>query len=596
MFCEILRVKLFIIGKDSVDIIDSILMKYKMKYKIQGMELGRVTMDWSGLILGFLGGFGLFMFGMEYMGQGLQKTAGSRMKNILGALTRNRLLGVLVGAGVTALIQSSSATTVMVVGFVNVGLLSLRQAVGIIMGANVGTTITSWIVALGEWTKYLKPSVLAPVFIVIGVILIMFGKKSQTKSIGQILFGFGALFQGLEMMSSAAKPLSGLESVKNLFLILGSNAILGILTGAIVTAVIQSSSASVGILQALALAGLVPWGSAIYIILGQNIGTCITAILSSLGANLNAKRAAMIHFLFNLIGTIIFGIIAVIIFHVALPGLRDELINVTQISVLHTAFNILSTVILFPFGNILVSLAETLIKGKSKTQDDNYFLDERLLETPNIAVEATIKEVVRMGELACWNVQNSLEALLDRNGDKIKEVFETEREINSLQEKLNGFLIKLSNTNLAEKEQLKVAELFHMVSDIERVGDHADNIGELAVKLKEENLKFTDIAKKELESIADVALECFSKAIKAYEIQDIKLAGEAIPLEEKVDKLEEKLRSKHMKRLAKDECSPYAGIIFLDMLSNVERISDHASNIAALVLDEGRILTGEDGE
>lgn len=596
MFCEILRVKLFIIGKDSVDIIDSILMKYKMKYKIQGMELGRVTMDWSGLILGFFGGFGLFMFGMEYMGQGLQKTAGSRMKNILGALTRNRLLGVLVGAGVTALIQSSSATTVMVVGFVNVGLLSLRQAVGIIMGANVGTTITSWIVALGEWTKYLKPSVLAPVFIVIGVILIMFGKKSQTKSIGQILFGFGALFQGLEMMSSAAKPLSGLESVKNLFLILGSNAILGILTGAIVTAVIQSSSASVGILQALALAGLVPWGSAIYIILGQNIGTCITAILSSLGANLNAKRAAMIHFLFNLIGTIIFGIITVIIFHVALPGLRDELINVTQISVLHTAFNILSTVILFPFGNILVSLAETLIKGKSKTQDDNYFLDERLLETPNIAVEATIKEVVRMGELAYWNVQNSLEALLDRNGDKIKEVFETEREINSLQEKLNGFLIKLSNTNLAEKEQLKVAELFHMVSDIERVGDHADNIGELAVKLKEENLKFTDIAKKELESIADVALECFSKAIKAYEIQDIKLAGEAIPLEEKVDKLEEKLRSKHMKRLAKDECSPYAGIIFLDMLSNVERISDHASNIAALVLDEGRILTGEDGE
>lgn len=550
-------------------------------------------MDWTELILGFLGGFGLFMFGMEYMGQGLQKAAGSRMKNILGALTKNRLLGVLVGAGVTALIQSSSATTVMVVGFVNVGLLNLRQAVGIIMGANVGTTITSWIVALGEWTQFLKPSVLAPIFIVVGVVLIMFGKKSQTKSIGQILFGFGALFQGLEMMSTAAKPLSKLESVKNLFLLLGSNAILGVLTGAIVTAVIQSSSASVGILQALALAGLVPWGSAIYIILGQNIGTCITAILSSLGANLNAKRAATIHFLFNLIGTIIFGIVAVIVFHFAYPALRDRLITVTEISIVHTAFNILSTVILFPFGNLLVSLAEGLIKGSSKTQDENYFLDERLLETPNIAVEATVKEVIRMGELACWNVQNSLDALFVQNEDKIKEVFETEREINTLQEKLNGFLIKLSNVSLAEKEQLRVTELFHMVSDIERVGDHADNIGELAVDLKERDLSFSDMAKKELEGIADVALECFSKAVKAYEKQDKGLAGEAIPLEDKVDKLEEKLRSKHMKRLAKEECNPYAGVIFLDMLSNVERISDHASNIAALVLDEGRILTDE---
>lgn len=553
-------------------------------------------MDWTELILGFLGGFGLFMFGMEYMGQGLQKAAGSRMKNILGALTRNRLLGVLVGAGVTALIQSSSATTVMVVGFVNVGLLNLRQAVGIIMGANIGTTITSWIVALGEWTQFLKPSVLAPIFIVIGVILIMFGKKAQTKSIGQILFGFGALFQGLEMMSTAAKPLSKLDSVRNLFLILGSNAILGVLTGAIVTAVIQSSSASVGILQALALAGLVPWGSAIYIILGQNIGTCITAILSSLGASLNAKRAAAIHFLFNLLGTIIFGIVAVIIFDFVYPALRNQLITVTEISVVHTTFNVLSTIILFPFGNILVSLAESLIKGKSITKEDNYFLDERLLETPNIAVEATVKEVVRMGEMACWNVQNSLEALFEQNDEKIKQVFESEREINTLQERLNSFLIKLSNVSLAEREQLKVTELFHMVSDIERVGDHADNIGELALRLKEQNLNFSGMAKQELQNIADITLECFSKAVKSYEKQDVELAGEAMPLEDKVDKLEEKLRSKHMKRLAKEECNPYAGVIFLDMLSNVERISDHAANIAALVLDEGRILSGDDSE
>ena len=554
-------------------------------------------MDWLDLTLSFLGGFGLFLFGMEYMGEGLQKAAGSRMKNILSALTRNRLLGVLVGAGVTALIQSSSATTVMVVGFVNVGLLSLRQAVGVIMGANIGTTITSWIVALGEWTAFLKPAVLAPVFIVIGVVLIMFSKNAQLKSIGQILFGFGGLFLGLDMMSSAAKPLSKLESVKNLFLLLGSNPILGVLTGAIVTAVIQSSSASVGILQALALAGLVPWGSAIYIILGQNIGTCITAILSSIGANINAKRAATIHFLFNLIGTVIFGIIAIIIFNFAMPSLRDSLIDVTQISVVHTAFNVLSTIILFPFAGVLVSLAESLVKGKREEKaSDDYFLDERLLETPTVAVQSTIKEVLRMGEMACWNVQVSVEALFDQDEDKMKEVFEREREINTLQEKLNSYLIKLSNANLSEKEQLKVAELFHMVSDIERVGDHADNIGELAVKLKEQNLNFSDTAKNELEGIADVALECYSKAIKGYENQDKAMAIDAMELEYKVDKLEEKLRSKHMKRLAKEECDPYAGIIFLDMISNIERITDHASNIATLLLDEGRILSSEDND
>lgn len=557
------------------------------------MKLRGRAMDWMGLILDFLGGFGLFMFGMEFMGEGLQKAAGSRMKNILGALTRNRLLGILVGAGVAALIQSSSATTVMVVGFVNVGLLSLKQAVGVIMGANIGTTITSWIVALGEWTQYLKPSVLAPIFLVIGIVLVMFAKNSQVKSIGQIVFGFGSLFLGLDMMSEAAKPLSRLDSVKHLFLMMGNHAILGVLTGAIVTAIIQSSSASVGILQALALAGLVPWGSAIYIILGQNIGTCITAILSSIGASINAKRAATIHFLFNLIGTIIFGLIAIILCNFVFPTLRSQLISAAEISMLHTIFNVLSTIILFPFGNLLVSIAETIIKGKNKTHDKTYFLDERLLETPNIAVEVTIKEVIYMGELAYWNMQNALEALLDKNEEKIQAVFEKEREINTLQEKLNGFLIKLSNTSLAEHEQLRVSELFHMVSDIERVGDHADNIGELAKKLKEEKLNFSEIARKELENISHIALECFSKAIKAYETRNKELAQEALPLEDEVDKLEEKLRSKHMKRLVKEECDPFAGIIYLDMISNIERIADHALNIADLVVNEGKVLSSD---
>lgn len=552
-------------------------------------------MDWLNLILSFLAGFGLFLFGMEYMGEGLNKAAGDKMKNILGALTKNRLLGVLVGAGVTALIQSSSATTVMVVGFVNVSLLNLKQAVGVIMGANIGTTITSWIVALGEWTTYLKPSVLAPIFIVTGVGLIMFVKSLYVKSIGQILFGFGGLFLGLDMMSGAAEPLSELESVRNLFLLLGSNPFLGIVTGAIVTAVIQSSSASVGILQALALAGLVPWSSAIYIILGQNIGTCITAILSSIGASINAKRAAVIHFLFNFIGSVLFGIIAVLVFNVWATQYRDLLIDVTQISIVHSIFNVLSTILLFPFANLLVILAEKIIKGPIKDQEvTNYFLDERLFGTPYVAVQTAMEEAIRMGDMACWNVQMSIEALFERNEEKVKEVFEREREINELQSKLNDYLVKLTNLSISAADQKRVSELFHMVSDIERVGDHADNIGELALNMKEKNLSFSEIAQKELENITDISLQCFSKAMKAYEKQDRDMASEVLPLEKETDQLEEKLRSRHMKRLAKAECDPFAGIIYLDMVSNLERISDHALNIAQLVLEDKRTIYIED--
>lgn len=552
-------------------------------------------MDWLNLFLSFIGGFGLFLFGMEYMGDGLQKAAGSKMRNVLGVLTRNRLLAVLVGAGVTALIQSSSATTVMVVGFVNVGLLNLTQAVGVIMGANIGTTITSWIVALGEWTAFLKPAVLAPIFIVCGVILIMFIKKPRINAIGQILFGFGGLFLGLDMMSTAAEPLSQLEGVKQLFLLLGSNPVLGILTGAVVTAIIQSSSASVGILQALALAGLVPWGSAIYIILGQNIGTCITAVLSSISANTNAKRAAFMHFLFNLIGSIIFCIVALLVFNLWIPQLRDELITVTQISIVHTLFNVLSTIILFPFANGLVHLSELFIKGKSKKEETILqYLDERVLETPNIAVESAVKEVMRMGNIAYHNLQRAAEALFEEDEEKIKKVFEHEREINSLQAALNEYLVKLSNASLSNDEQDQVTAIFHMVSDIERVGDHADNIGELALSLKEENLSFSQGATEELEKIATLTMICFNNALTAYEKNDKALAQESKSLEAEIDQMEERLRSTHMKRLAKEICNPLAGIIFLDMISNMERISDHAANIANLVITDIRQWNEED--
>ncbi|MFQ9695264.1 MAG: Na/Pi cotransporter family protein [Zhenhengia sp.] len=542
--------------------------------------------NWLDIGLSFIGGLGLFLFGMEYMGEGLQKAAGPKMKKLLSILTSNRLLGVLVGAGVTALIQSSSATTVMVVGFVNASLMSLKQAVGVIMGANIGTTITAWIVSLGEWTSFLKPSVLAPLCIAVGIALIMFAKKQGAKHTGIILFGFGTLFLGLDMMSDAAKPLRELEAVKNMFVVLGSNPILGILAGAGVTAIIQSSSASVGILQALALAGLVPWNSAIYIILGQNIGTCITAILSSIGANINAKRAAAIHFIFNFLGSVIFGILAIVIFTFIAPGLGSQMIDVTQISIVHTIFNVVNTLLLFPFAGSLVYLAEHLVKGKNEAKPGELqHLDERLFETPSFAVENAVKEVVRMGEIAKNNMEVAMQALFEKNRDKVQEVFDTEREINELQNGINQYLVKLSNISLTEKESLRVTNLFHIVSDIERIGDHADNIAELATTMIEDDSKFSDEARKELTRINEMGIQCLETALKAYEVTDDRLAKKAMVLEDHVDKLESNMRTNHIKRLVQKVCEPMAGIAFLDTLNNIERISDHASNIAQVVLE-----------
>ncbi|MDF2878499.1 MAG: Na/Pi cotransporter family protein, partial [Clostridia bacterium] len=545
--------------------------------------------SWLNVALGFLGGFGLFLFGMEYLGEGLQKAAGSRMKNLLGVLTNNRFLGVLVGAGVTGLIQSSSATTVMVVGFVNAGLMSLKQAVGVIMGANIGTTVTAWIVSLGEWTEFLKPAVVAPICIVIGVILIMFAKKQTLKHIGQILFGFGALFLGLEMMSNAAKPLSKLDEVKQLFIMLGSNPLLGILTGTIVTAIIQSSSASVGILQALATAALVPWNTAIYIILGQNIGTCITAMLSSIGASKNGKRAAIIHLLFNIIGSIIFGIIGFVIFQFIMPEFGRTNIDVVQISIVHTTFNIVCTIMLFPFAGGLVSLAEKIIAGKEEVSEGELqHLDERILETPSFAVGNAIKEVVRMGNMSIQNTKTAMQAIYEKDQNKAQEVFEREKIINQLQHGINHYLVKLSNISISEQEHGTITGLFHTVSDIERVGDHADNIAELADILIKENETFSDIAMRELKEITDVTIKCIELSLQAYEFDDKTIAKQALPLEQTVDRMEEKLRSRHIKRLSENKCSSIAGVIFLDIISNLERISDHASNIAMTILDENK--------
>lgn len=544
-------------------------------------------LDYTKIIFAFVGGFGLFIYGMQMMGDGLQKSAGTRMKRLLEILTNNRFLGVIVGALVTAIMQSSSATTVMIVGFVNAGLMSLTQAVGVIMGANIGTTITGWLVSSAEWAAYLKPSQLAPIAIGIGVAM-MFSKKKSVKQLAEIIAGFGILFIGLEMMTDAVKPLRQLQAFKDAFVSLGGHPILGILVGAGVTVLVQSSSASVTILQSLAAVSLVPWNAAVYIIMGQNIGTCVTALLSSIGATKTAKRAAYVHLLFNVMGSVIFSIIAIMYFTRFNQPLGNELITMTQISTVHTVFNIANTALLFPFSGFLIYLATKLVQGQDVQEDESGLrhLDDRILETPSFAVENAIKEVVRMGYMAADNLRLATESLLTKDESKVEKVIKREKSINSLEKAITNYLVKISNSPINEEQHKIITGLFHTVNDIERVGDHAENIAELAQFSIEEGTSLSETALFELTQMSQNCIECYEDSIRARELDDSKLAKTVVAHEDVVDIMEEELRTRHIERLAKNTCNSTAGVVFLDVISNLERIADHASNIALSVLDE----------
>jgi len=552
---------------------------------------GYSTLDLIFVGFMFIGGFGMFIYGMNVMADGLQKSAGNKMKHLLGMLTNNRIVGVLVGTGVTAIVQSSSATTVMVVGFVNAGLLNLTQAVGVIMGANIGTTVTSWIVSSSEWFAVFKPAQMAPLAIGIGSMTLFMAKSKRKREIAEIVVGFGLLFIGLEMMSDSIKPFRDLPAFIDAFRILGRNPIFGILAGAIVTAVIQSSSASVGILQMLAQQKLVPWNAAVYIILGQNIGTCITAILSSIGANKIAKRAAVIHLLFNVIGTVVFAIVSIAFFQFINHELGRLLISSTQISIFHSIFNIGNTVLLYGFADRLVSLSGKIIKGEDVMDDSEggialRHLDERILETPSFAVENAIKEVVHMGELAISNTKLAIEALLEKDEDKCNQIFSLERDINKLDKLITDYLVKITNTSLNEHQHMIITNLFYTVNDIERIGDHADNLGELAKYYIDNDLTMSDTAIDEIREISQRAIDTVEIAIEARKNDNADLVKKVEQNEELVDTLEEELREKHIKRLAGNLCDSTTGVVFLDAISNLERISDHALNIAYYVKDE----------
>ena len=546
----------------------------------------------SSIVIPFIGGLAMFIYGMNIMADGLQHAAGSKMKKILEVLTQNKLMGIALGALVTAIIQSSSATTVMVVGFVNAGLMNLTQAISVIMGANIGTTITGWLVSAGEWAKMFSPSTLAPIAVMVGVIVTLVGKRQQSKDVAGIIIGFGILFIGMNTMSDAVYPLRESEVFKTAFISMGSNPFLGILVGAGVTAIIQSSSASQGILLSLASAGLVPTNAAVFIIMGQNIGTCVTAILSSVGASKNAKCVGTMHLTFNIAGTIIFSILAMFLFARLDPSYGEGIINMTQISFIHTVFNVGTTIILMPFSGYIIKFAMKVNGLKAvETKSDEaelVHLDKRMMSTPSVAVEGAKLETIRMGRIARENLSLALSTLSDHDEEKMADVKQREFVIDKLCDNISKYLIDLCMLHLSDKDNEMVTSLLNTVSDMERVGDHAENIVELAEEMKQEGISFSDTALEELNEMSTTTLWAYDNAVKALELDDITYAVKTSFLEDQVDAMEKKLRAGHIDRLSNAECSVNAGIHFIDLLGNLERVSDHAMNIAQVVLNEHR--------
>ena len=538
-------------------------------------------MEYVNIIIPFAGGLGMFIYGMQIMAQGLENAAGNRMKSLLEILTKNKLLGVFLGAAITAVIQSSSATTVMVVGFVNAGLMNLAQAMGVIMGANIGTTVTGWLVSSVEWAEFLSPSKMAPVAVIAGVVVMLTGKRRSAKDISSIIIGFGLLFIGITTMSDAVEPLREYEGFVNMFVVLGQSPVLGILAGAVVTAIIQSSSASVGILQSLAAAGLVPFSAAIYIIMGQNIGTCVTAVLSSLGAKKNAKTAALMHLLFNIIGTVLFSAVAIIYFELLNPQAGVGSITQTQISMVHTVFNVGTTVLLFPASGLIIKLAKKIGNVKEDEQDRaKVLLDERVLETPGIALQSTLNEAIRMGELVMETMETARDVLFAKEQDAIDKIREDESAVDKLCAGITEYAVKLSTMRISEKEHETVARLLQILSDIERVSDYCENISEYAETMMEKKVSFSDIARSHMEEIMSETIDSYRYAMEAFRENSRENALKVIEKETKIDELEIRLRTKHIARLADNQCNTEAGIVFLDALVGLERISDHARNIA----------------
>lgn len=554
------------------------------------------TIDLMTVFISLAGGLALFLFGMTMLGNSLEKLSSGRMEKILESLTNNIVKSVLLGAVVTAAVQSSGATTVIVIGLVNAGILKLSSAVGVIMGANIGTTITGQILRLGDLEnnenvgvimKLLTPSSLAPIFAVIGILLYMISKKENIKTLGEIFIGVGILFTGMLSMTESVSPLAELEQFREIFSSL-TNPFLGVLAGAVVTVLLQSSSASVGILQAISTTGVLNFSAAFPIIMGQNIGTCSTPLISSVGANKNAKRAAMVHLYFNLIGTVLFLI--VVYSYQAIRGFSfwDEPIDMGGIANFHTLFNVLVTAFFIPFHKVLEKLAVITVKEHSDSEEDeiseNTSLDERFLKSPMLAIQQATNAIIQMGKMAQRNFRETRKLFSKYDEKAVDKIKEYEDIIDKTEDKVNAYLVTIADCELTETESRAVTMLLHLISEFERIGDYSINVMECAMELNSKGLVFSPEAMGEFTKLTDAVDEIIEMSINAVIYNDLETIKKIEPLEETIDQMQEILKSRHIERLKNSQCSIDKGIVFIDILTNLERISDHCSNIAIYIL------------
>ncbi len=549
-------------------------------------------------VLQLICGLALFLYGMDVMGDSLKKSAGNSLKVILGKMTSNPLKGFLLGLGVTCVIQSSSATTVMVVGFVNSGTMTLLQSVGVIMGANVGTAVTAWLTALsglgGEEgadavaaLEWLKPDAWMPILALIGICLIMFVKRGKKRDIGAVLLGFAVLMTGMDIMSASVAGLKSDEGFKAI-LTMFDNPILGVLAGLVLTAIVQSSSASVGILQSLTVTGAITYGAAIPIVMGQNIGTCVTAMLSSIGANKNGRRAAIIHLYFNIIGVVIWLSLFYLFNGLIIPGgfpFVSEATNMWDIAIIHTVFKILSVVAIAPFYKLLERLACLTIKDDPNENESANLLDERLFETPSVAVGRATEVTASMAEISCKAMIDAM-SLFDNFDVKLADsIRDLETKADVYEDTLGTYLVKLSARDLSDRDSKQVTKLLHIIGDLERISDHAVNILESAEEMKEKKIEFSAEAKRELSVLRAAVGETIDLTERSFRLNDVNLAADIEPLEQVVDDLKDDIKRNHIIRLQKSECSIEHGFILADLLNNFERVSDHCSNIGGCVIE-----------
>lgn len=543
-------------------------------------------------VLTMIGGLALFLYGMHALGDGLEKLSGGKLERILEKLTANPVVAVFLGAFVTMAIQSSSATTVMVVGFVNSGIMKLRQAVYIIMGANIGTTITSWILSLSGlessnfFIKLLKPASFSPVLAIVGVVFILFVKSEKKKDIGLIFVGFAILMFGMETMSGAVKPLAEVDGFVNI-LTMFKNPIFGMLAGLALTAIIQSSSASVGILQALCTTGAITFGAAVPIIMGQNIGTCVTAMLSSIGASKNARRAALVHLYFNLIGTILFMVLFYTLHAFIGFGFMEDTASGVGIAIVHSTFNVAATLILLPFGRLLEKLAIATVKDKKETmvvEEDFRTLDIRFLDVPGIAVEQCKNLTVKMAELSKECLMKAV-SLIDKYDENIaKEVIDIENKVDKYEDELGTYIIRITSRNLTSEDSKTLSVILHTIGDFERISDHAVNIMEAAKEMDSKKISFSENAREELGVFIKAVEDIVKNSIDVFENNDIEKAKDVEPLEEIIDSINDEMKKRHVERLLKNECTIELGFVFSDITTNLERVSDHCSNIAVSLI------------